>query len=90
MSKYSSIADLFTAICDAVRKKESSTELINHTDLPERIENLNTGGESLFVELETFSEEFVELTTVSADDIIVYGELVPTLTSATSSSSVTI
>lgn len=34
---YETVAELFTAICDAVRELEGSEDLIPHQEIPERI-----------------------------------------------------
>lgn len=41
--QYNTPKDLMAAICDAVREKEGSTDLITHQELPERISGI--GGE---------------------------------------------
>ena len=41
---YSTLKDLFTGICNAIRTKEGSTGIINHQDIPSRIEALESGG----------------------------------------------
>ena len=41
--RYDTFKKLFVAICDAIRKKESSTEPIAHQDIPDRIDALNVG-----------------------------------------------
>ena len=38
---YNSIHELFTGICDAIRTKDKTTELINHADIPVRILAIN-------------------------------------------------
>lgn len=38
---YNSVSELFTGICDAIRTKDKTTELINHTDIPNRILAIN-------------------------------------------------
>ena len=40
---YTNAKDLMTAICDAVREKEGSSELIPHQELPERIRGIQSG-----------------------------------------------
>lgn len=44
--KYPTLKALFTAICDSVRAKEGTTELINHQDLPERIDAIESSGDT--------------------------------------------
>ena len=39
---YNTLKELFTAICDAIRSKENSTDLINHQDIPARINALKS------------------------------------------------
>ena len=41
MSTYTSLSALFQAICNSVRKKEGTSSLINHQDIPNRILALN-------------------------------------------------
>lgn len=38
---YNSVSELFTGICDAIRTKDKTTGLINHTDIPDRILAIN-------------------------------------------------
>ena len=45
---YENVKDLRTAICDSVREKEGSSELIPHQELPERISGISGGG--VFIE----------------------------------------
>ena len=40
MIKYNTPQELFTAICDKIRDKIDSNELINHQDIPDKINNL--------------------------------------------------
>lgn len=40
---YTTIKELFTAICDAIRAKTGTTDLINHQDIPARISSIETG-----------------------------------------------
>ena len=40
MYKYNTPQELFTAICDKIRDKTNSNELINHQDIPDKIDNL--------------------------------------------------
>ena len=40
MIKYNTPQELFTAICDKIRDKTNSNELINHQDIPDKIDNL--------------------------------------------------
>ena len=44
MSTYTSLSALFQAICNSVRKKEGTSSLINHQELPARILALPSGG----------------------------------------------
>ena len=41
---YTTIKELFTAICDAIRGKDGTTDKINHQDIPSRISAITTGG----------------------------------------------
>lgn len=40
---YENIKDLMAGICNAVREKEGSTDLIPHQELPERISGIQSG-----------------------------------------------
>ena len=40
MIKYNTPQELFTAICDKIRDKTNSNKLINHRDIPDKIDNL--------------------------------------------------
>ena len=40
MIKYNTPQELFTAICNKIRDKTNSNELINHQDIPDKIDNL--------------------------------------------------
>lgn len=44
MANYTNINELFTDICDSIRTKTGETGLINHTDIPEKIASIETGG----------------------------------------------
>ena len=44
MIKYNTPQELFTAICDKIRDKTNSNELINHQDIPDKIDNLVSSG----------------------------------------------
>ena len=44
MIKYNTPQELFTAICDKIRDKTNSNELINHQDIPDKINNLVDSG----------------------------------------------
>ena len=46
---YTNAKDLMTAICDAVREKEGSSNLIPHQELPERIRGISGGGNVSYV-----------------------------------------
>lgn len=41
---YATTDALFTGICDEIRAKDGSTELIRHQDIPARISAINSGG----------------------------------------------
>ena len=58
MSNYNNPNELFKAICDAIRSKTGTTDLINHTDIPAKIESIQTGGGGGALEL---SPEFAGL-----------------------------
>ena len=42
---YNTLTDLMTGICNAVREKEGSSELIPSPDIPERIRGIKSSGE---------------------------------------------
>lgn len=44
MRKYNTVDALFDGICNAIRKKDGTTELIEHQDIPERIACLSVAG----------------------------------------------
>ena len=44
---YNTLTDLMTGICNAVREKEGSSELIPAPDIPERIRGIQSGGDIL-------------------------------------------
>ena len=37
---YNNVSEWLTDICDAVREKDSTTEIINHVDIPDRIRRI--------------------------------------------------
>ena len=44
---YNTLIDLMTGICNAVREKEGSSELIPAPDIPEKIRGISGGEENL-------------------------------------------
>lgn len=44
---YNTLTDLMTGICEAVREKEGSSDLIPAPDIPERIRGIKSGGDIL-------------------------------------------
>ena len=51
MYKYNTPQELFTAICDKIRDKTNSNELINHQDIPDKINKLLTSNDiKLFID----------------------------------------
>ena len=44
---YNTLTDLMTGICNAVREKEGSSELIPAPDIPEKIRGISGGEENL-------------------------------------------
>lgn len=44
---YNTLTDLMTGICNAVREKEGSSDLIPAPDIPERIRGIQSGGDIL-------------------------------------------
>lgn len=61
MSKYSSIADLFTGICDAIRSKDGTTDLIQHQDIPDRIMALSSSGDSTMKQVKMTVTSFINV-----------------------------
>lgn len=60
-TNYETVTSLLKATCDAIREKEGSTELINHQDIPSRIQNLKTSKQdvlSLASGLTRYTEAF--------------------------------
>ena len=49
MIKYNTPQELFTAICDKIRDKTNSNELINHQDIPDKINKLIGNDTKLFI-----------------------------------------
>ena len=50
MYKYNTPQELFTAICNSIRNKTNSNELINHQDIPDKIDNLADSDTILFID----------------------------------------
>ena len=50
MYKYNTPQELFTAICDKIRDKTNSNELINHQDIPDKIDKLMGNDTKLFID----------------------------------------
>lgn len=46
---YETVDALFTGICDAIREKDGTTELISHQDIPERISALSNVKEKYYI-----------------------------------------
>lgn len=46
-SGVANIKDLFTQICDAIREKDGTVALINHVDIPKRIQSINSNGDGI-------------------------------------------
>ena len=44
---YNNLNDWATSICDAIREKEGSSDLIPAPDIPERIRGIQSGGDVL-------------------------------------------
>lgn len=60
-TNYETVTSLLKATCDAIREKEGSTELINHQDIPSRIQNLKSSRQdvlSLASGLTKYTEAF--------------------------------
>ena len=64
---YKSLKELFIAICDAIRYKESSTGDINHQDIPARIRALITSATSILQRDKKFKPSETEYTGYSDD-----------------------
>ena len=63
---YTNAKDLMTAICDAVREREGSSDLIPHQELPKRILNLSGGGELIGAQSNGFNIPLKDGTIVPA------------------------
>ena len=50
MIKYNTPQELFTAICDKIRDKTNSNELINHQDIPDKIKLIDNNDTILFID----------------------------------------
>ena len=50
MLKYNTPQELFTAICNKIRDKTNSNELINHQDIPDKIDKLTNNDIKLFID----------------------------------------
>lgn len=72
--RYDTFKKLFVAICDAIRKKESSTEPIAHQDIPDRIEALNVGSGNGVELVVKKNFNVVTFTTLKSDEITVITE----------------
>ena len=46
-TNYETVTSLLTATCNAIREKEGSTGLINHQDIPSRIQNLKSSKQDI-------------------------------------------
>lgn len=64
---YNSLKELFVAICDAIRNKEGSTDMINHQDIPARIRALVTSAVSVLQRNKKIKPSETE-TTIYPDD----------------------
>lgn len=72
--RYDTFKKLFVAICDAIRKKESSTEPIAHQDIPDRIDALNVGsGEGVEIiterEIMVIKTEYIDESDISIEKL---------------------
>lgn len=63
---YENVKDLMIAICDAVREREGSSELIPHQELPERIRGIQSGGELIGAQSNGFNIPLKDGTIVPA------------------------
>ncbi|MBP3469711.1 MAG: hypothetical protein J6K26_09380 [Lachnospiraceae bacterium] len=69
--QYTTISSLFTGICDAIRKKEGSTGLISHQEIPARIEALSSSSGGL----KFFEPEYLNIISfVNSEDIVMIEE----------------
>lgn len=66
---YNTLSELFKGICDAIRNKEGSTGVINHQDIPARIEAMTTSGSSCGLELWE-PQTICPITMLDEEDII--------------------
>lgn len=44
MKEYKTVNTLFSAICNAIREKDGTSERIKHQDIPDRIMKIQVGG----------------------------------------------
>ena len=61
---YNTLTDLMTGICNAVREKEGSSELIPAPDIPERIRGIQSG---ITIQSKTSIHNFIFPKGVTAD-----------------------
>lgn len=84
MSAYTSLSALFQAICNSVRKKEGTSSLINHQELPARILALPSGGAGPGTGAQKMPFGIVEAECLYFDGLNEYGNIIPVLTSDSS------
>lgn len=53
---YTTITELFSGICDAIRDKDGTTDPINHQDIPARIAAISSGGGGSILDTPDFLE----------------------------------
>lgn len=72
---YTTLTELFKAICDAIRAKDETTEVIQHQDIPERIKAIPKG-EDRYMELKPVDIGFLvnPFEMVNQEDIIIVEE----------------
>lgn len=59
MEKFNTVSQLFKAICDNLRIKKDITGLINHSDIPDLIDSINTYNKILILPKNFFSNDII-------------------------------
>lgn len=68
---YENVKDLMIAICDAVREREGSSELIPHQELPERIRGIGGEENLLKTSIHTFIPGIFDSSFLTAEVTVV-------------------
>lgn len=66
---YNTLTDLMTGICNAVREKEGSSELIPAPDIPERIRGIQSGEDILQTSSMGMANSGTEITNVLQTEV---------------------